>query len=834
VSVQATTSAEELSIFWMDVSNKTAITSWSRGFIMPLARMSSMASDSDQTSLRGEGHRAADNRPVLVPVLTAGEMVSGRYRIERFIGRGGMGEVYEAFDTELRIPIALKTLRPEVSARTEFVARLKKELQLARRIADPNVCRVFDFGRHMHAADEELVYITMEFLEGETLSKRLERSGPFTAEEALPIARQIASGVTAAHRLGIIHRDLKSSNVILLTDDPTPLVKVTDFGVARTLERAEDDTLTSIGHVVGTPGYMAPEQLEGKATIASDVYAFGVVLHEMVTGRRPFASELHGDLRIADPTWKAVIRNCLALEPSQRFDTVQDALNALSIPARPLDRVRRFGSRHTLLIVSVLIVLISIALISRNRVSSTRHLRSIAVLPFINAGRDPNSEYLADGITDGLIARLSRIRSLAVMSRSAVFPHKPVAGKPFNALEIGRKLKVQAVLTGELRPISNEVAITAELVDVATGQRLWGEQYRRQIADFSRVEQAVVHDMLRQLQFPLASSQQAGPQNEARAPDFEAYREYLRGRYEWNKRTQDAYQKAIEHFRRAIDRDPLYAAAYSGLADAYASQTPVRRPAEVFPLARAAALKSIELDGTLAEGHASLALILLFYDWDWTGAEQECLQALELNPNYATAYSLHARVLQVTGRFPEALGQIQRAQELDPLSLGIATHAGFAYYLSRAYDRAAEQFRRVLEIEPSFVLAESYLAYTYVKQGRLAEAISIYERLRAKTPEDASLVADLGRAYALAGRRAEANAMLIKLEEMRRGKFVLPTLIAELNIALGDIRSALRHLEEAFEQRAWQLMLLKVEPVWDPLRDEPLFQDLLRRMRLEN
>lgn len=772
----------------------------------------------------GQPREAAPGRAA-APTLSGGEVVSDRYRIVRFIARGGMGEVYEAFDAELRARVALKTIRQEIAAKPESEARLKNELSLARRVTSPNVCRMYEFGRHHHATKGELVYLTMEFLEGETLRDRLRRSEPLAAADALEIARQVAAGLTAAHELGIIHRDFKSSNVILVGSGDNLCPKVTDFGLASALDGEERENITATSQVVGTPAYMAPEQFEGNATVATDVYAFGVVLQEMMRGRPP-AKGARGDVAA---NWTAVIRKCVAFEPSERFASAQDAVDAISAPATLPSRVRERWLRWALVSVGLLCILALIPWIWQ-KLHPEVQVRSIAVLPFLRIDPDDSWDPPVDGITEDLINRLSVIKGLTVMSRNAVFRYKPSFPARYrDPLQIGASFKVQAVLTGEIRNISGQIQLTAELVDVASGKRLWSDSYRRSEAELVDIEQAVVRDILRQVRLG----------EQTHVPDAKTRSEYTSGLYEFNKRNPAGLRKATDHFQRAIDRDPYYAAAYAGMAEALALQSG-HPPPDVLPRARSAALKSIELDDSLAEGHEALAWIHLFYDWDWKSGERECRRGLDLNPNHARAHSVCATSFEITGRFPEALIHFKKAQELDPKDMGIATHVGTVYYLSHDYSRAAEQFQKVLDLDSSSFPAESALALTYLQQNRVADAIAISELLVKRTAGDVNMinqhagaVADLGRAYAVAGQKAKAREMLAKLQEDSLKGVVERTQFAELYAAIGDVPNALLELRTAYQLRIRKVVYLKVDPMWDPLRKEPGFQKLLGDLKLE-
>jgi TolB-like protein/Tfp pilus assembly protein PilF len=455
-------------------------------------------------------------------------------------------------------------------------------------------------------------------------------------------------------------------------------------------------------------------------------------------------------------------------------------------------------------------------------------VRSLAVLPFLNAGADPDWDYLADGVTESMINRLSRIRDLRVMSRSAVFRVKKMEADP---IEQGRRLKVDAVLTGSIHHFPDHLEASVELVDCATGNHIWGEQYRQVFVDPLMFEKSAVEDTATQLRERLDSSEKQSVTRNYTA-NLETYRLYLKGRYEWNKRNVKASEQAIRYFKQALDLDPSYAVAWAGIADAYSFESGYLPASEIFPKAQAAALKSLELDPDLAEAHASLGFIYVQYGWDWARSEAEFRRARQLNPNYPSSHSMYARLLTVLGRFPEAEAEVAKAQALDPLSPGIAAGVALEYYLARDYSRAEKQLQNMLRLDPSSFVTNSYLALTHVAEGKAKEAVLAYERLLAADPNDLLTMADLVRAYSLSGRPKDANELMERIKKSPNYATLLPTSMAEANGALGRLDAAFAELDRAFSERCWYLIYLNVEPIFDPLRHDPRFRVMQRKMAL--
>ncbi|HEY3132941.1 MAG TPA: winged helix-turn-helix domain-containing protein [Acidobacteriota bacterium] len=527
----------------------------------------------------------------------------------------------------------------------------------------------------------------------------------------------------------------------------------------------------------------------------------------------------------------------LILERHTRSRVVVEEEEGASAPgeaeqasSRFLLRSRRWSKAGVFSILAALVAVASIVYFANSREA----IDSIAVLPFVNASGDPDIDYLSDGITESLISNLSRLPNLKVMSRSSVFRYKvsnPQAHPP-DPLAVGRELKVRAVLTGRIVQRGDNLTIGLELVDARDNHQLWGEQYHRKLSDVLAVQADISREISGKLRLKLS-----GAQNERLArhstQNTDAYQLYLKGRYFWNKRTGEGLEKSIGYFKQAVDRDPNYALAYAGLADSYAvlGVYEALPPRELFPKAKEAVTHALEIDDTLAEAHASLANAIQNYDWDWAAAEREYRRSIELSPNYATARQWYALYLDAMGRTDEAIAQIRKAQELDPLSMVIAANLGLIFYHGRHYDRAIEECRKALELDSAFSRAHWYLGLAYAQQLRFEEAIAEFQQA-ARSGDVTFPLATLGHAYARAGRREEAQKVLSELMAASKQRYISPYAVATVYIGLGDKDRAFEWLEKAYQDRSEVFVWLKVEPLLDDLRPDPRFAGLMRRVGL--
>jgi len=789
------------------------------------------------------------------------------YRILEKIGEGAMGVVYRATDEKLHRDVALKCLHPDAKASISARKQLIQEALAASALNHPNICTIYDVGE---GHDEE-VFIAMEFVAGQSLREAIPVQG-MPAESVIRWGAQIADALDHAHRHGVIHRDLKSQNVVVT---PEGRAKVLDFGLAQQREveleatTQSEETLAPFVGLSGTVPYMAPELLRGApADTRSDIWALGVVLYEMATGTLPFRGETGFAVTSAIMTQlpkplpqhvlsglRAVIGQCLVKDPRQRIqhagevraalEIVASSTEDLSTAAAPIDPeaveipALDTGLRwwKPLLVVGSLAVVLALTLWGFNAfhfrdrffaVPSSHPIKSIAVLPLVNFSADLEQTYFADGMTEELINALSRIRALRVISRTSVMKYKDTHK---SLSEIARELKVDALVEGTVQRSDGRVKISADLVDAREDRNLWGHSYEGELRNILSLQSEVAQAIANEIQVQL-TPEEAAILSERRAVDPQAYETYLRALYLWNKRTPEDLRRALDEFKKAVDQDPTSALAWAGLADCYTLlviQGEVT-PREAMPLAEAAVKKAIELDHSLAQAHASFALIELAYEWNTASAGEEFARAIALNPNYAIAHEWYGLYLNYSGRFEEALEEMQRAQDLDPLSVVIEVNVGRCYYFARHYDRASKLLKQLEQKEPNSWFVPAVLGQTYLANGKFDDAIRELDRARTLSPATLRNLGVLGDAYGRAGRRSEALKIASDLESLSRTRYVPPVYSALVQIGLGDKASAFAFLDKAYAERSEWMMQLNVEPEFDPLRSDPRFQALLRRV----
>ncbi len=812
------------------------------------------------------------------------------YRILSKLGAGGMGEVYLAHDPRLDRKVALKILAEDVAIDRERMRRFVQEAKAASALNHPNIITIYEIGE---AGKQH--FIASEYIDGETLHTRLCRE-PMPLSSVLDAAVQVASALQAAHEAKIIHRDIKPENVMVRPDG---LVKLLDFGIAKVsaavtaMGAADPEAATTIiggtspGLIVGTAAYMSPEQAKGLVVDArTDIFSFGVLLYEMVTGRKAFEGEttidIIGAILHKEPQplhqWipeipseiERIINKLLRKNPNERYQTINDVLIDLKDVRKELEfqdklkltaisgqeRSRTSGSnlaaadtapthssaeyivgelKKRKLGVATLAVLLLATIgifyfVSLRRSASTADnlpIASIAVLPFQNRSADPETEYLSDGLAESLIYGLSQLPNLKVSPTSLVFRYK---GKETDAITIGTELGVHAVMTGRLAQRGEDLTISVELVDVRNNKLLWGKQYDRKLDDLLTMQREIAGEITQNLKLKLS-----GPDERRMMTHYtknpEAYQLYLKGHYYASRYTKEGFNKGIEYLTQAIAKEPNFALAYSDLSFCYLNQTDwVFAPKDSVPKARQAVENALRIDETLAEAHTMKAMILLQYDWNWLGAEREFRRALELDPNYALGRSFLAWHLAAMGRAEESIAEDKRALELDPLSAAVNADLGWDLYFARRYGEAIEQLQKAIDLEPNYWVSHVLLGRCYEQTGKLQEAVAQFERAREIENSIPEVVAAVGHGYAVSGRKADALKIIGELQERSRKDFVPSYTIATIYTGLGMKKEALQYLEKSYDEGSFYMIHLKVEPMLDSLRSEPRFAEIVRRV----
>jgi serine/threonine protein kinase/tetratricopeptide (TPR) repeat protein len=742
----------------------------------------------------------------------------GPYEFLFQLGRGGMGEVYRARDRTLGREVAIKVLPAAVLDDPEQLRRFRREAQLLASLNHPNIATV-------HGLEESggLLCLVMELVPGQTLAERMS-SGPLPVEEALPICSQIAEALEEAHGHGITHRDIKPANIKVT---PAGRVKVLDFGLAKTVEGEGSigdpalTVLTQPGLILGTPAYMSPEQLRGEAASpAGDIWAFGCVMYELLVGSRAFPGTTLAEIIVAvlktEPDWaclphktpgrvRDMLRLCLQRNSEFRLPTITEARIAIEAALR----------------VPIL----------APPPEPDRAIQSLAVLPFSNGSGDSQNDYLSDGLTESIIFSLSQLPQLRVMARGTVFRFKGQLNDPQG---IGRSLNVGAVLTGRVSQWKETLHVSAELIDVEEGWQLWGAQYRKCSGDILAVEEEIAKEISEKLRLRLTPENRTALAKRY-TENVGAYHLYLKGRFYWGKRTEEALNKANQYFRQAIEVDPTYALAYGGLAEGYIPLAFYGHvaPRQALPKAQAAAQRALEIDPALAEAQTVLSSVKCFYECDLLGAEEAVRKAIAMDPNYSRARQGLAETCMAQGRSTEAFAEIKLALELDPLSLAMHAAAGMIHYYGRDYDGAIEFCRRAVEMEANFFPARWILGLALEQKKEFAEAAGELRQARSLSNHSANMIANLGGVFAAWGKESEARSILHELDELATRKYVDQGVVAGIFACLGDKQEAFARLERAHEERCCWLYCLKVDPRLDSLRGEERFQNLVREKGLQ-
>ena len=782
--------------------------------------------------------------------LTTDSTFAGRYQIIEELGRGGMGRVYKATDTKINEKVALKLIKPEIASEKRILERFGNELRIARKIVHKNVGRMYDINE-----EKGTHYITMEYVSGQDLKGFIRQSGQMAIGTSVSVAKQICEGLSEAHRTGVIHRDLKPSNIMI---DQEGNVRIMDFGIARSLK---EKGITGAGVMIGTPEYMSPEQAEAKAVDKrSDIYSLGVILYEMVTGRVPFDGDTalsiamrHKGETPKDPKeynaqipddLSHLILKCLEKDKDSRFQSAGEIQSDLeniekSIPTtdRAIPTKKSLTSKEItvqfslkklfvpgLVFIAVIVIgsILWKVLLQKEAAPPSMEKSSIAVLPFIDLSPNKDQEYFCDGMTDELIAKLSKLEGLKVIPRTSMMRYKNTEK---DITEIGQELEVKSIMEGSVRKEKENIRVIATLINVSDNSQLWSETYDQRLESIFVIQSSIAEKISNALLAKLSPDEKEKLQKNP-TESLEAYNLYLQGRFFWNKRTEEGFNRAIEYFEEAIKKDQRYALAYSGLADCYnmLGDYSYLPPKEAYPKAKEAAQKALLIDNTLAQAHTSLAFVLIHYESDLDGAKKKYELAIQLNLNYGTAHQWYANCLSVLGRHDEAIAEAKKARELDPLSPIINRNVGNRLYYARQFDQAIEESLKALKMFPDFFPIHRTLGYLYLKKGMFSEAIAAFQKV--------GNAAILGYAYALSGNQAKAQVVLNDLKEKAKNTYVPSNAIAQIYIGLGDKDHAIEWLEKAYEERA-SGVLLKFDPVYDPLRTDPRFKALLKKMGLD-
>ena len=776
------------------------------------------------------------------------------YKIVGKLGEGGMGVVYKAEDLTLGRTVALKFLPLDAVTTEDDRARFVHEARAAAALLHPNICPVYEISE-----SEGQTFIAMAHIEGQSLKDRLD-AGPLPLDEALTIARQIGDALAAAHAKGIIHRDIKPANVMLASEGRPMLM---DFGLAKV---AGATRLTRTGTTMGTVAYMSPEQMQGRSVDhRADVWALGVVLYEMIAGRRPFGGDYEAALLYSimneDPQPLAregrgipagldgIMAKALAKGAAGRYGSAREFVSDLDEllrdraalpagrgkPARGPKRLwRRWSPWERLTVIGAVSAVIVGLLWAGVTFWPGRGaaINAVAVLPLDNLSNDPAQEYFVDGMTDEIIGQLGKIRALTVISRTSSMQYKNIE-KPLR--DVARELNVEAVMEGSVRREGDRVRITLNLVNARTDKSMWTETYDKTIADIFAVQTDVAMQVVQALKTTLSPEER--DRLEVKQPsNTEAYQLYLKGIFLLRKHVEEETKKAIRCFEQALELDPVYAAAYAGLANAYHSLSTYGNvsPAETYPKAREYGLKALELDESSAHAHA-LRASLSMKDWDWDGADKEFRRAIELEPSNAYTRDNYAFFLLYVNRLDEAVMQDQRALELDPLAVIMHQNHGEVLYYARRYDESIEASLETIDMDSLFPQTHTFLGMAYAAKGMTEEAVKALDRDREISgggkPEIESWI---GVAYALAGQKDRARQIYADMMEQARSEFISPFPLACICFVLGDLDRGFEWLREGYERRDPRMSYLKVHPACDGVRTDPRYTYWLKKMGLDS
>ena len=815
-----------------------------------------------------------------------------------------MGEVYLAQDTKLDRKVALKILPNDLAANQDRMRRFVQEAKSAASLSHPNIAQIFEIGEH-----ESTYFIAMEYVEGVTLREMIHRERS-ELRKLLRYLQHVAEGLAKAHVAGIVHRDLKPDNIMITRDGHA---KILDFGLAKLIEPKltavdgadQGDAATAImpqhstpGVIMGTVGYMSPEQAQGKTSEIdqrSDIFSFGCVLFEAATRKKPFEGDsivksLHSliyeptpqikDLNPSAPVeLQRIIRRCLAKDPEQRYQSIKEVAIELRELRRELETsagsdttvppaVSSEGARDTnsgaaieaktrnsstlspivssavyvtqglkrhklgvIVALGILIAAVALFVYYLRADKGDVGIHSIAVLPFQNKSSDPDTEYLSDGLAESLIYRLSQLPNLKVSPTSSVIRYK---GKDTDIAQLAKELEVDAVMSGRVSQHGDGLTIGVELVDARTKKIIWAEQYDRKMSDLLATQREIASTIAQKLELKLSGNDAKGI-TKRYTDNNDAYQLYLRGRYSFAKRTKDEMLRAIEYFRQAIKLDPKFALAYARIAETYGSMPayPYLSPKEAFPQAMAASQQALEIDSTLAEAHTFLAYSSIIYDWNWTEGERSFKRAIELDPGNSTAHFRYGQIfLAPVGRVDEAVAEIKRGLDLEPLDVNMGATLAWTYFVAGQNDKALEQAKKTYDLEPNHPIGRWMLSQAYIYKERYQDSIQLNEEWLRTDPTNQFALRDAGIAYAKAGRRDKAEEMIRKFREIARTQYVPTLRLASIYAALGDKDKACDEFQKAFEERDWELFRSNVDPYFSSLRGDPRFKEMLKRLNL--
>ncbi len=743
--------------------------------------------------------------------------LADRYPIEREIGQGGMAVVFLAHDLRHDRDVALKILRPELAAEIGL-DRFLREIKLAARLTHPHILPLYDSGE----AAGFLFYV-MPYVDGESLRDRLNRERQLALDDVVNIAREVGAALDYAHRSEVVHRDIKPENIMLQDG----MALVADFGIGKALSAAADTgALTRTGTAVGTPAYMSPEQASGETEVdgRSDIYSLACVVYEMLGGEPPFTGTVQAVITkrlvdtaphvralrdVPEPMDEAICK-ALARERVDRFSTAAMFAEALAAAAQSA---------------------VHISPVPEARTEPVTDAKSIGVIPFVNLSADPENEYFSDGMTEEIINAIAKIEGLQVASRTSTFALK---GKELEIGEIGRKLRVGSVLEGSVRKAGNRIRIAAQLINVANGYHLWSETYDRELEDVFAIQDEISHAIVDVLKLRLKGKPERTPLVVPATENLEAYTLYLKGRFFYNAFRESDVKRSLDLYRQALAEDPGYARAYAGIADSWIHMADDwLSPDDAYPRAKEAAEKALELDASLAEAFTSIGKVLGWYEWDFEGAVQELERAIVLNPNYAEAHFTLGSVLPCLGRLDQAIPEIRRALELDPLSWNVS------YWLARFllyqgdYDGSIEQCRETLEMHPRLHRAYFTMGHAHLQKGDPEAALAEYRRAQTVEGSVPSYDAFIARGLAITGEDEKARRILAGLVARATERYIRPEVLAVGYAAVGEKDEAFVQLEKALEARSAGMIYLVVDPMYDLLRDDPRFGELVEKVGLK-